>query len=191
MHRPLALTARPQSAPVFNGKPIALVTGIRGKESHCSVASGLCVPVMRRVHRDRAARHHRGVHPRPRSRSETAHRDGGAVQELCESETPKALSNARLTNPRHHRAAEAAPCSAVPEMSRDFTAVRPQFRIRRAACRSVGSVCVPTLPQRVRVPATNADAPSPGQERLGASWPRLAEFVESSAGQTVVLVKPD
>jgi hypothetical protein len=34
MHRPLALTGRPQFAPFFNGKPIALVTDIRENEGH-------------------------------------------------------------------------------------------------------------------------------------------------------------
>ena len=83
MHCPLALTGRPQFAPVFNGKPIAPVTGIRGEEGQRSGATDLGVSRVRPVLRP--TRHQRRVYSRPRGRGETAHRDCGAVQELGKS----------------------------------------------------------------------------------------------------------
>jgi len=96
--RPLGLTGRPQLAPFFAGKPIAPGTGIRGKERPCSGASGLCVSRVRPVHR--STRHQRGVHPGPRSRGETAHRDDGAVQELSDASEVRVAGQALRHAPK-------------------------------------------------------------------------------------------
>src|SRR5687767_15123578 len=79
----------------------------------------------------------------------------------------------------------------MPAVYQDFTAVRPELRVGRAASRSMGSVSLPRMLDRLRVPATYADAPRRRQAKCRGSKTWVAEFAQNRVGQTIVCLGLD